>query len=188
MLYRRTDLWEQIPGEVVLDRIPTGIAGQRASFERGLELLGSEMEHQAIARHEVFITTWWKAPGTMEADLEFFIHAENEKRRINFDHPPGDWMYPADRWKAGDIIEDRVLFQVPNRMKRGTYNIYVGVYRRSDGQRLAITSGADDGSSRIRLGTLKVTRRLLFIHHLIPPTDIKRQRKYPERIVDPGRR
>lgn len=188
MLFRRVDLWEQVPGEVVLDRVPAGIGGQRASFERGLELLGSQMEHQAIKKHEAFITTWWKAPGPLEADIEFFIHAENPKSRFNLDHPPGDWMYPADRWKAGNIIEDRVLFQLPNGMRTGIYNVYIGVYRRSTGQRLAITSGTDDGNGRILLGTLKVTPLRYFIDYLIPPTDVEEQRKYPKRIIDPGRR
>lgn len=186
-LYRRKDLWEQVPGEVVLDGPPEGIGGVQAKFEGGLEMLGSEMETETIERHEIFITTWWKVPGPLESDVQFFIHAEKEGHRTAYDHYPGDWMYPADRWRPGDIIEDRTLFQIPVPMKPGTYSVYIGAYHRSTGQRLDVLEGQDDGEDRLFLGTLKVKHMLPLVHHTIPLTDIEEQRKYPDLIIDSGR-
>ena len=186
MLYRRRDLWEKTPGEIVLDSVPPGLGGAAARFAGGIELLGSEVEHEAVEKHEAFVTTWWKVPGPMDPDLTFFLHVESSAMRSTLDHPPGDWMYTADRWKPGEIIEDRVLFQVPVEMKPGTYRIYIGVFRRSTGERLAIVEGPDDGTGRVPLGTLEVTHMLWLVHQLIPPTDIDKQRKYPDRIIDPG--
>lgn len=187
-LYRRRNLWEQVPGEVVLASIPDGIGGVKVKFERGLEIIGSEMEEEATERHEAFITTWWRVSGPMEPDVLFFLHVGNEEDyQTNLDHPPGDWMFPADRWRPGDIIEDRVLFQLPVSMKPGTYRVYIGVYRRSTGERFAILDGPDDGTGRVPLGTLEVKHMLPFVHHLIPPTDVEDQRKYPDKIIDPGR-
>jgi hypothetical protein len=187
MLYRRKDLWERTPGEVVLDEVPAGLGGQKARFDRGIELLGSEMETRTIERHEIFITTWWKVPGPMDPDLTIFIHADSTGYRANLDHPPGDWMYPADRWRSGDVIEDRVLFQIPITMKPGKYEIYIGLYRRSTGERISILEGEDDGTGRIHLGTLVVGRMLPLIHSTIPLTDVSKQRKHAERIIDSGR-
>jgi hypothetical protein len=61
----------------------------------------------------------------------------------------------------------------------------MGVYRRSTGERLAIVDGPNDGANRLLLGTLDVRPMRPLLDHLIPPTDIDEQRKYPERIIDP---
>ena len=42
-LWRRKDLWEQTPREVVLDAAPGNVGGVRAKLEGGLELLGSDL-------------------------------------------------------------------------------------------------------------------------------------------------
>ncbi len=193
-LYRRKDLWDQIPGEVVLDQLPPNLGGVRAKFEGGLELLGSEIQPTSKARYEAFFTTWWRVPGPMPPDTWFFFHVERpetpEQRahRVPYDTLPGDFMYPADRWKPGQIIEHRVLFQVPWDMPLGDYTVMAGVYRRSTGQRLKITEGPDDGQSRLPLGPLTITPLSPPWDELIPRTVPEVQRKYPERIIDSGRR
>jgi hypothetical protein len=97
-------------------------------------------------------------------------------------------MYPADRWKAGQILEDRTLFQLPPfTITPGTYQVYLGAYRRSTGQRLKVLEGPNDGSDRILLGTLEVTRLHPLIEQLIPPTHVDVMRRYPDRIVDSHR-
>lgn len=193
-LYRRRDLWDQIPGEVVLDAPPEGLAGVRATFEGGLELLGSEIQPSAKERYEAFFTTWWRVPGPMPRDTWFFFHVERPKAedhegfRAPFDTLPGDFMYPADRWKPGQIIEHRVLFQVPWNMPIGDYRVMAGVYRRGSGERVKIVDGPDDGQQRLDLGPFSVTSLNPPWDELIPRTVPEVQRKYPERIIDSGRR
>ena len=188
-LWRRKDLWDQIPREVVLDQLPADASGVKAKFERGLELLGSDVTKETLERHEAFFTTWWKAPGPMDKDLVFFVHVTKEGFQAPADHTPGDWMYPADRWRAGDIIEDRILFQLPPfTMKPGIYKVYMGVYRRSTNERLQVIEGPNDGQNRILIGTFTVKPLYPIIHQLIPPTRVDVMRKYPDRIVDSGRK
>ena len=187
-LWRRRDLWNEVPREVVLDAVPPNIGGVQATFDGGLELLGSEITDKTLERHEAFVTTWWKLPGPMPHDLYFFLHFVKESFQAPADHVPGDWMYPADRWQAGEILEDRTLFQLPPfTMGPGTYKVYLGVYVRGAGERLKVTSGAGDAQNRVLLGTLVVRERYPFIDQLIPPTRVDKMRKYPERIVDPKR-
>lgn len=187
-LWRRRDLWDQTPREVVLDALPAGVGGVKAKFEGGLELLGSDLTKQTLERHEAFITTWWKLPGPMPHDLYFFVHVVAPGFQAPGDHVPGDWMYPADRWKPGEILEDRTLFQLPPfTMKPGTYSVYLGVYRTSTGERLKIVEGPNDGQERVLLGTFDVKTLYPIIHQLIPPTRVEVMRKYPDRIVDSDR-
>jgi hypothetical protein len=93
-------------------------------------------------------------------------------------------MCPADRWKAGEIVEDRVLFQLPLNMKPGKYDVHIGLYRRSTGERVKVLEGPNDGSGRIHVGSFEVKPLLPIVHQLIPPTNVDKMRKYPDRIVD----
>ena len=187
-LFRRKDLWVQTPREVVLDAPPADMGGVQAKLEGGLELLGSDLTKQAPERHEAFMTTWWKLPGPMPRDLYFFVHVTKGASQTPGDHVPGDWMYPADRWQPGEILEDRTLFQFPPFViTPGTYSVYLGVYRRSTGERLKVLEGPSDGQSRILLGTIEVTPLKPLIQQLIPPTRLDVMRKYPERIIDSHR-
>ncbi len=187
-LFRRKDLWQQKPREVVLDALPPGVGGVHAKLEGGLELLGSELTPKAPERHEAFITTWWKLPGAMPKDTYFFIHLSRPGQQVPGDHVPGDWMYPADRWQPGEILEDRTLMQFPPFVvKPGTYDVYLGVYRRSTGNRLSVLDGPNDGQNRIKLGTIEVTPLWPLVQQLIPPTHVDTMRRYPDRIIDSHR-
>jgi len=186
-LFRRRDLWEQVPREVVFDEPPANVSGAAATFGDGLELLGTDMETETIERHEFFCTTWWRAPGPRSADTHFFLHVESDQARISYDHIPGDWMYPADRWREGDIIENRVLVQVPPGYPAGEYRVLLGIYNPSTGERWPVTGGDDVGDGRVLLGTVTVNTLLPIVHSTIPRTDLDEMRAHPERIIDHGR-
>ena len=98
-------------------------------------------------------------------------------------------MYPAERWSAGQVLEDRTLFQLPPfKLESGTYRVYIGAYRTSTGERLKVLEGPNDGADRILLGTLEVKPLYPIVHQLIPPTRVAVMRKYPDRIVDSHRK
>ncbi|MBI2390280.1 MAG: hypothetical protein HYV09_11885 [Deltaproteobacteria bacterium] len=193
-LFRRKDLWEQLPREVVLDAPPSDLSGPKATFTSpagAIELLGAKLEGTVkgseglpatLERHEMFIDTWWKVPGALPKDVTFFVHVTRQNFQAPLDHVPGDSMYPADRWRPGDIVEDRVLFQLPLNMRPGKYDVYFGIYRRSTGERYPIQGGPADG--RLLIGSFEVKRLYPVIHQLIPPTNVDVMRKYPDRIVD----
>jgi hypothetical protein len=89
---------------------------------------------------------------------------------------------PADRWRPGDIVDDRVLVQLPVEMKPGDYQIYVGVSRHTTGARLAVFDGPGDGANRLRLEPLHVKTLVPMVHQLIPRTRVAEQRRHPERM------
>ncbi|TNF37647.1 MAG: hypothetical protein EP329_02580 [Deltaproteobacteria bacterium] len=186
-LFRRKDLWDQTPGEVVLDAPPANLGGVKAKFEGGLELLGSEMQASVTQRQGFFLTTWWRVPGPMAKDLFFFNHIEAESYRLPYDSLPGDWMYPADRWQPGQIIENRALIETPPGMKTGDYQVFMGAYYRGSGERLKVVEGPNDGQNRLDMGTLEVTPLIPPFHQLIDPCRPDEMRHHPERIIDSHR-
>ena len=182
-LFQRRDLAEQEPGEVVLDAPPQELGGVTAEFERGLKLLGTRIEPtETIERHEVFVTMWFEVPGPMEADIMIFTHVERPGVRHPYDAMPGDWVYPADRWKPGQIVEHRALVQLPPHLGPGSYEIHTGLYRRSTGARLTVERGEHDGQNRLKLGSVRIRAWRPFLDHIIPKTDLEVMRKHPERI------
>lgn len=101
-----------------------------------------------------------------QRDLNFFVHVRGTGHQFPADHVPGDWMYPADRWQPGQIVEDRILFQIPpESMLAGTYDVLIGAYQRITGERLKVVEGANDGENRIALGQLQVTPLLPLVQH-----------------------
>jgi hypothetical protein len=151
--------------------------------------LGAEIPKEVKERSEALVTSWWQLPGAMPRDLVFSVHFVRTQGsyKTSAEHVPGDWMYPADRWQAGQVLEDRTLFQLPPRaMRRGTYRVYVSARRRETGEQLKVRSQASDSQGRVLIGTLEVKRRLPAFDALIPSTDVSSMRAHPERI--PGRR
>jgi hypothetical protein len=188
-LFQRKSLRHKKPREVVVGQADGEVVGEpldgvEATFEEGLKLRGSKVEPTAIEKQEFFVTTRWTLPGPMPHDLFFFLHVEKPGQRETYDHLPGDWMYPADRWQAGEVLEDRVLFQIPPSMEPGTYEVYMGAYYRESGERLKIVEGPDAGNNRLKLGTVRVRGFRPLLDHIIEPTRLDEQRKYPERIPD----
>lgn len=179
--FRRRDLLEQPPPEVVLERPPSSLSGPRATFENGVELLGGHVEREVVVeRHEVFVTTWWRLPGPLPDDLLIFVHITAQERpqsRTSLDHPAGDWMYPASRWRRGQVIEDRVLVQLPVGLAPGRYDIHVGLFNRRTGERVDMTSDDEIDDHRLLLDHVDVRPMRHFIDPLIPRTDPVEQRQ-----------
>lgn len=179
--FLRRDRWQRDPLGVVLDAPPAHRRGPRASFANDVELLGGVVEEEVVVeRHEVFVTTWWRLPGRRSDDLQVFVHIEsstNPRMRVSHDHPPGDWMYPASRWSPGQVIEDRVLVQLPPSLQPGEYEVYVGLFDRRTGRRIELRSGSRSEEARILLGELRIRSFRHFLDPLIPRTRPAAQRR-----------
>lgn len=173
--FARSDVRERAGAGVVLEGLPEGVEGPRATFANGAELLGAEIDREEVPeRHEVFVTTWWRVPGPRSDDELAFIHLVRRgppRTRTSLDHPLGDWLWPASRWERGQIVEDRVLVQLPVSLVPGTYDVHVGMFNRRTGDRIEITGGAGEEDHRVHLGTLEVRPMRHLLDPLIPRTD-----------------
>jgi hypothetical protein len=181
-LFQRRDLAQKVPGEVVLDALPSGVGGVKATYSEGLELLGSELNPaEIIEGREQFVTVWHKVPGPMDANLLITIDVDRPgSSPLTLDALPGDWMYPADRWQPGEIVESRIPVRF-SALKPGTYDVYFRM-RVRHGENLRVTRGAHDSEHRLMLGTVTVRARRPLLDRVVPETEPAVQRKYPARI------
>jgi poly-gamma-glutamate capsule biosynthesis protein CapA/YwtB (metallophosphatase superfamily) len=136
------------------------------AFENGLELLGWRLETPRIRRHRpLFVTTWWRTTQTLDARWEVFLHPdptrEGQERFAGGgagEHEPGDWSYPTNRWRPGELVEDRFDVRPFPDVPPGTYELFVGLWRPDTRVRLRpLDAARDDGGHRVRLGTFEQT-------------------------------
>lgn len=151
-LFARRDVWERRPSALLTS--PPADAAPRADFGDGLELLGARLPTEVTRRGEAVISTWWKLPASRSDEVRFVVGFTNERgEEVSYAHVPGDWLYGAERWREGDVLEDRVSFLLPAEVTAGTWQVFVTV---------------KPGSTRVALGQLTVRERRLFERLLSP--------------------
>jgi hypothetical protein len=58
------------------------------------------------------------------------------------DEQPKQGDYPTGFWRVGEQIRDIHIFPLPSTLPPGTYDLRVGLYCVTSGQRLPITKGS----------------------------------------------
>jgi poly-gamma-glutamate capsule biosynthesis protein CapA/YwtB (metallophosphatase superfamily) len=166
----------RVPPRNVLFPIPaTVVSGPDAdatkldppvAFGQGIELIAWRLDTPRIRRHRpLVVTTWWRATATVEGRWEVFLHADPTTRgQERFcgggagEHEPGDWSYPTNRWRPGDVVMDRFDVRPFPDVPPGSYALFVGMWRPDARERLQVLDPArHDGDDRVRLGTFEQT-------------------------------
>jgi 4-amino-4-deoxy-L-arabinose transferase-like glycosyltransferase len=128
------------------------------SFDKKIELIGYDLDlpHDGyVGAGESFNVRWYfRAISHGPAGYRIFVHIDGHGERIHGDHDPLDGKYPVRLWDPGDVIVDEQKLDVPANYSRGDYTIYLGFY--SGETRLAVETGASDGSNRAVAGVLRI--------------------------------
>jgi hypothetical protein len=129
-----------------------------ASFDERVELIGYDLDlpgGDSVGAGQRFSITWyWRVLRRPPAGYKIFVHIDADGLRLNGDHDPLDGRYPTKLWEPGDIIADAQRLTVPANFRTGDYAMYVGWF--SGSNRLSVDSGPNDGTDRVRAGTLPV--------------------------------
>lgn len=89
------------------------------------------------------VSLYWAAGGAVSADYSVFRHVVCGEQIIGqSDGPPAQGYYSADRWRAGDIIEDVRIAPLSEPYDPTACQVRVGFYRWDTGERLEILDGA----------------------------------------------
>jgi hypothetical protein len=98
----------------------------------------------------------WRALAEPGADYVVFVHVglPDTPPLAQHDEQPHNGLEPTGTWDVGQEVLDRHALLLPQDMPSGRYLVQVGLYRPSDGIRLAL-DGAN-GADILSLGTVEV--------------------------------
>jgi hypothetical protein len=137
---------------------------QPADLGDGLRFLGYSTDELSAAPGEMRkASLFWQATTGTSAEYVAFLQLLDGKGEAIplWEAPPGA-AYPTNRWSPGTLMRTQAAFRVPAVLPDGRYRLIAGLFRASDGARLATPSGADF----VSVGDITVRGRQ---HNLTPP-------------------
>jgi hypothetical protein len=112
----------------------------------------------------VDVTLYWRCDAVSQTDYTTFVHVrasggQAETPLAQKDRPPADGAYPTSLWDPGEVIRDYIQISLPSEMPPGQYEIVVGLYDFSSGQRLLLLDDLGKATSdHIRLDNEIIAR------------------------------
>jgi len=115
----------------VTKEVPDGIAHpMQVRLGDHTELLGVTVDPPVIeAGDQLVFTTYYRVTKKPGHGWRTFHHIRGPQR-MRGDHTPIDGAYPVDRWKKGDIIEDRFAISTRPDTLPGTYSVATGMWKK----------------------------------------------------------
>ena len=108
---------------------------------------------------------YWEATGKITRDYTVFVHLLGPFNPrtggpvwAQHDGQPLGGQYPTSHWLVGTVIKDRHVVALPPDMPPGEYQVEVGMYLLSTGERLPVIQPDGMGDNRILLRPLSVIR------------------------------
>jgi 4-amino-4-deoxy-L-arabinose transferase-like glycosyltransferase len=105
------------------------------------------------------LTFFWQAEDGVEEDYNVFVHLVDSNGQIvaQTDSAPGGGSQPTSGWTAGQTIVDRHGLLLPPGSPVGKFELRLGMYLPSNGERLPVVSAEGEGvGDSLSLGTFMV--------------------------------
>jgi hypothetical protein len=118
------------PEEVALE--PVG-----AIFEGGVELVAAGVLDDPRPGEPLRLAFDWRVAERMDDSLVMFVHLVRGGSHLvaQRDAVPGNGLFPVESWEPGEVVRDQFALQLPPELPPGEYEIQVGVYSATSGQR-----------------------------------------------------
>ncbi len=128
---------------VVAPRVSIG-----ALFDDRIELIGYDAPGSVAAGDALSLDLYWRAAGSIPPKMYIgFVHLIDPATAAlvaQDDHVLGRERYPVTAWRAGEIVVDRYVLDVPADAAPGEYALQVGVYTWPDLVRLDVPGHPDN--------------------------------------------
>lgn len=133
-----------VPG-LFLDEVRVVKLGQMEEYtpksgdNKPIHLVSSSFDNTWHLGEENEFTLRWGIGESVDSDYQMFVHLrEPDSTEIiaQADGPPLNGWYPTSWWQPGDIITDERIFPLPDSVPVGNYDLIVGFYNLSTGNRL----------------------------------------------------
>jgi hypothetical protein len=131
------------------------------NFANTIELRGYDLDPAEVQPGDIIqLTLYWQASTEMDEDYTVFTHLIRTEGRIwaQKDDQPRGGNYPTSFWEPGQVVKDRYEMTLSSDTPAGEYQIEVGLYLASTGDRLPVLDDAGQvRDNRVLLGTMRVT-------------------------------
>jgi hypothetical protein len=124
------------------------LAGRNAQIGNGLVLLGGDVHYDGVRREVAVRLQWQSLADDLPDDvvLMHIVHQNTGEVVIAADTPPVYGAYPFTTWLRGEIVIDPHWVTLPTDLAAGVYQVRVGAYDRTTGQRRAIVDPQNDAA------------------------------------------
>lgn len=148
-------------GEFVLPAAsPSPVTAPLARFDNGFALDGVEMPEHAHAGENMNLRFTWRSGTDGSEDHVQFLHLGHEESGAwwVYDQQPLAARLPTRLWYDG--LADSEIWQapLPASLARGRYNVFTGLYRASDRERVPVSDAEGNPflDARVPLGSLTI--------------------------------
>jgi hypothetical protein len=124
---------------------PAGIDFGNAGSNAVVRLAGYDVAQTAAPGETLPVTLSWLALAETPVSYKVFVQLLDEQGRLvtGSDAVPAGWTRPTTGWIAGEYIQDRHDLLLPADLPSGSYQLLVGFYDATTGQRLLTAAGED---------------------------------------------
>ncbi len=122
------------------------------AWEEGIALTGYRLDTTHPER--LVVDLYWQAEAPTAESYTVFTHALCGETVVGqHDGLPATGRYTTDRWRLGDVIEDRHIIPLAAPYDRSACRVFAGLYRLDTMERLEIVTqeGASTGATSIAL-------------------------------------
>ena len=131
-----------------------------AVFENGFLLEQVQLPESARAGQTLNVTFWWRSDRDETEELAQFLHfvQVGSGEWSGYDQQPLGARLPTRLWYRGLADSETWAVPLPVELAPGQYQVFTGLYRLSDQQRVAASDadGAPFLDARVPLGALAV--------------------------------
>jgi hypothetical protein len=124
------------------------------------KLLGYDVERAEWRPGETLRVVWyWQVLEPLGKGWKLFTHIETPDGGEMLTQDANGalrWLFGADRWRAGQYIEDPQDLYLPEDWPANEARLYVGFWR--DDQRLSVSAGQPDDDGRARVASIPTPR------------------------------
>ncbi len=131
-----------------------------ANLGNQVRLLGHDGVPATIeAGQTVSLSLYWEGLMKMAEDYTVFVHLVDSRGATAAQHDaqPLQGFYPTSFWDSGDVVRDEVAVAVGPSVPAGEYEVVVGLYLLSTGERLPVLDEDDQAvGDTVSLGAITV--------------------------------
>jgi hypothetical protein len=127
-------------------------------FADSIELVGADFPTSVRRPGKIGLDLYFRVSARPPSGFKIFVHFDGPAApRVIGDHDPLNKTFGTAFWLPGEYLHDHYDVDVPlMTTPAGTYTVLMGFWPGGEGKRLKVTRGTQDGSDRVRLGTIEI--------------------------------